>query len=402
MISKGIGISLSSQGLVEKIWFNKLGVDKIIEGETPFIRMIDSNSRQKAMTLFQKINSGHAEFGYQLDVPTKNEILSLEFGGFKLSGKMLLFGVEHSNETTTFMNYLQQINNEHVNTIRSLKKEQSLYQNKGQSVPKDEALLIDEISRLNNEMANVQRELTKKNTELERVNKLKNSFLGMAAHDLRNPLNVITSYADYILDEAADKLEPEHADFLNRIVRSSDYMLGLIENLLDYAKIEEGRLDLEKTSFDIVSLARHSVEANNVLASGKNIRIDLESSIDKLMVSFDYLKMEQVFNNLLSNAVKFSYPKSKVKFNIDQKEQLLYLTIRDSGKGIKAEDMEKLFVPFSKISHKGTAGEKGTGLGLTIVKRIVEAHSGTIEVDSEVEKGTRFTIKIPIEQNDAN
>lgn len=402
MITRGIGISLTRQGIIDRIWYDSFKVQPMVEKDTPFIRILDQGSRKKAMDLFHQVNSGHAVFGYQLDLLSENYSVNLDFGGFELNGKLLVFGMEKSKDLSDFMNYMQQINNEHVNTIRSLKKEQLLAEERGKEEKGDDEILIDEISRLNNEMANVQRELTKKNTELEHVNKLKNSFLGMAAHDLRNPLNVIISYADYILDEAADKLEPEHADFLNRIVRSSDYMLGLIENLLDYAKIEEGRLDLEKTSFDIVSLARHSVEANNVLASGKNIRIDLESSIDKLMVSFDYLKMEQVFNNLLSNAVKFSYPKAKVKFNIDQKEQWLYLTIKDSGKGIKAEDMEKLFVPFSKISHKGTAGEKGTGLGLTIVKRIVEAHSGTIEVDSEVEKGTRFTIKIPIEQNDAN
>ncbi len=402
MITRGIGISLTRQGIIDRIWYDSFEVQTLVEKETPFIRIVDPGSRQKAMDLFHQVNSGHAVFGYELDLLSENYSVNLDFGGFELNGKLLVFGMEKSKDSSDFMNYMQQINNEHINTIRVLKKEQSLAGESGKEKKGDDEILIEEISRLNNEMANVQRELTKKNTELEHVNRLKNSFLGMAAHDLRNPLNVIISYADYILDEAAEKLESEHADFLNRIVRSSDYMLGLIENLLDYAKIEEGRLDLEKTGFDIVSLARHSVEANNVLASGKNIRIDLESSFDKLMVSFDYLKMEQVFNNLLSNAVKFSYPKSKVKFNIEKKKQLLYLTIKDFGKGIKAEDIDKLFVPFSKISHKGTAGEKGTGLGLTIVKRIIEAHSGTIEVDSEMDKGTSFIIKIPIDQNDAS
>ncbi|HKK11152.1 MAG TPA: HAMP domain-containing sensor histidine kinase, partial [Bacteroidales bacterium] len=323
MVSKGIGMSLTRHGIVEKVWYNSFGADKLMEGETPFIRLIDSNSRQKAMTLLQKINSGQGDFGCQLDVLAKNEILTLDFGGFKLSGKMLLFGVEHSKETTTFMNYLQQINNEHVNTIRSLKKEQSLYQNEKQSEQKDDELLIDEISRLNNEMANVQRELTKNNMELERVNKLKNTFLGMAAHDLRNPLNVIISYADFIIDEAAESLEPDHLDFLKRIVRSSDYMLGLIENLLDYSKIEEGRLDLSQTEFDIVALAVHSVQANNVLATTKEVNISFSSNVDKLMVKFDYLKMEQVFNNLLSNAVKFSYPGAKVEFILEKHKQNL-------------------------------------------------------------------------------
>ncbi|MCF8232931.1 MAG: HAMP domain-containing histidine kinase, partial [Bacteroidales bacterium] len=182
----------------------------------------------------------------------------------------------------------------------------------------------------------------------------------------------------------------------NNIVTSSNYMLKLIENLLDYSKIESGDMKLEKEEFDIVQLARHTVEINRQIASRKQIEIHLRSEFDKKIIQADYFKMEQVFNNLLSNAIKFSYSDSSVEIQLHESDNHMLISFKDFGKGIESSNLEKLFVPFNQIDKKGTKGEKGSGLGLTIVKNIMEAHNGKIWAESEKGKGTVFKIEFPL------
>lgn len=254
--------------------------------------------------------------------------------------------------------------------------------------------LYDDLSRLNNELATAQRALAKSNAELDRLNIQKNELLGIAAHDLRNPLQVILTYSHFLLEEAAG-LAAEHREFVRTIRSSSQFMLHLVDDLLDVARIEAGTLDLDLAPVDLGALVERNVALNRVLAEPKGTHIELRREGEIPEMVLDAPKTEQVLNNLIGNAVKFSPPGSTVEVRLARREEGVALSVRDQGAGIRPEELETLFRPFQKGRNRSTAGEKSTGLGLAIVKRIVEGHRGEIRVDSAPGEGTVFHVLLP-------
>ena len=255
--------------------------------------------------------------------------------------------------------------------------------------------MYDELMRVNNDLANLQRELYRKNLELAAINEQKNQFLGMAAHDLRSPLGAIMAYSEFLEDEAGPKLSKEHREFISTIRDSSQFMLGLINDLLDVTQFESGKLKMALQPVDLLAVARHNIALNLVLASKKQIRIVLHPGPPLPVLMLDPGKIEQVLNNLLSNAIKFSHVNTEVSVDLSRDARHVVIMIADQGQGIPAEELPKLFKPFSRTRVQSTAGESSTGLGLSIVRRIVEGHGGTVGVTSQVGKGTSFSIRLP-------
>ncbi len=261
------------------------------------------------------------------------------------------------------------------------------------------------LSALNNELAAAQRELAKKNAELSRLNEQKNQFLGMAAHDLRNPLEVILTYSQFLLEEAAPALDRDQVLFVDTIRGSSEFMLRLVEDLLDLARIEAGELALDLAAVDLCALAERNVRLNRALAAKKGTTIDFVRAAGcppALPMRLDAPKVEQVLNNLLGNAVKFSPPGSAVEVRLAVERPAeargrLLLTVADQGPGVPVDELERLFRPFVSHRARGTAGEKCTGLGLAIVQRIVEGHGGTIGVENRDGGGAIFCVSLPLD-----
>ena len=174
-------------------------------------------------------------------------------------------------------------------------------------------------------------------------------------------------------------------------------MLSLVEDLLDVSKIESGNLNLKIKSIDIIPFIQEIIKLNNILAKKKNIQINLKSEISSLMVLIDFHKIRQVINNLLTNAVKFSHPNSEITLSVNLENEFVIISIKDSGTGILGTDLQEIFAPFNKAASRGTAGEKSTGLGLSICKKIVEGHNGNIRVESEINKGSTFSFSLPLQ-----
>jgi signal transduction histidine kinase len=258
--------------------------------------------------------------------------------------------------------------------------------------------MYDELSRLNNELANLQRELAKKNAELEHLSALKDQFLGMAAHDLRTPLSIILGYSSFLEEDLSGDLAEEQAEFLSVIRSSSRFMLHLVNSLLDVATIESGKLELELQPTDLAALVARTVSLNATLAEGKRIRLACECDERLPQMALDGPKMEQVLNNLLSNAIKFSYPDGTVVVRLVRQGDYAVLSVADHGRGIPEEQLDELFQWFARTRVKGTAGEKGTGLGLAIAQKIVEGHMGDIWVESTLGQGSRFYVSLPIQE----
>jgi len=250
---------------------------------------------------------------------------------------------------------------------------------------------------LNNELATAQRELARKNAELARLNEQKNQFLGIAAHDLRNPLDVILTYSMFVLNEARDSLDPEHLDFIERIRNSSQFMLDLVNDLLDVSRIEAGKLELDLSEVDLLALIKRNVALNQTLAERKQIRIKLVKDQHEIpRVRVDVSKIEQVLNNLIGNAVKFSPTGSQVEVAIESSEKEILVSIQDEGQGINTDELERLFRPFERGQAQPIQGQKGAGLGLAISKRIIEGHGGKVWAENLLEKGAKFVFSLPV------
>jgi signal transduction histidine kinase len=173
-------------------------------------------------------------------------------------------------------------------------------------------------------------------------------------------------------------------------------MVKLVNDLLDVAQIESGKLQLDLQPLDVLKLVEHTVALNRVLAEKKPIHIALEHDGEFPPMRLDAAKIEQVLNNLISNAVKFSPSGELVRLKLVGTREGLMLTVQDHGAGIPANELEKLFKPFSRTSVVSTAGERTTGLGLVIVRRIVEGHLGKIWVESQVGVGSTFFVSLPV------
>ncbi|MBS2035945.1 response regulator [bacterium] len=251
--------------------------------------------------------------------------------------------------------------------------------------------------RLQLALRNLQDELRRRNHELAKSNQTKNELLGMAAHDLRNPLSVITGYAAILERGLAGQLPEKSKTLINNIHSTGKEMQVLLEDLLSVSQIEAGHLHLNLAPADPRALFESCVQLQNFQATAKEITLHSEIT-DPIPASLplDSSKMKQAFTNLLSNAIKFSQPHTVISARLLARDGMLAWEVEDQGPGIPANELNKLFQPFQRTSVKSTGGERSTGLGLAITKRILEGHQGQITVDSEVGRGTIFALKVPL------
>jgi hypothetical protein len=231
------------------------------------------------------------------------------------------------------------------------------------------------------------------NEELRQLNELKNHFVGMAAHDLRGPLGQIRLAAGLSLLEEGSSREEERG-YLQMIHRLSEHMISLVSNILDITLIESGRLDLNKSEFDFAKFIREAVDDHRRIAARKKITIEV-SEIPAESILADTTRVRQVLDNLISNAVKFSPPNSRVEVGGEVTAQCCRIFVRDEGPGLSAEDQANLFKDFRRLSARPSGGEKSTGLGLAIAKRIVTAHGGEIGAETTPGKGSMFWFTLP-------
>lgn len=230
----------------------------------------------------------------------------------------------------------------------------------------------------------------------ERANEAKSQFLASMSHELRTPLNAIIGYAQLL--ELA-KLEPKPLKQVNTILTSSKHLLFLINDILDFAKLESGKIQFNFESLAVKDLAFEAVQLIQTQAKQQGIEIVTQPMSANLMVRVDRLRFKQVLVNLLSNAIKYNQPQGKVFVSCQQieknKQSFWQLRIRDTGVGISPENLTKLFEPFNRLGHEGSTVQ-GTGIGLSITKDLVKKMHGWIEVESEQGKGTTFSVCLPI------
>ncbi len=239
-------------------------------------------------------------------------------------------------------------------------------------------------------------ELRQSAANLKKLNDAKDRFLSIISHDLRAPFSSILGFTDLLLeDDALTDIEKEQ--YITYIQDSSKSMLALVNSMLDWTRLQTGRIKFEPEKLNAREIIENSISTVSGTALKKGVEI--ENLVEQSLHIFgDKNLILQAFNNLLSNAVKFTKlgDRIMISVNTSQTSRFINFSVKDTGTGIKSSNLEKLFSIETKFTSEGTAGEKGSGLGLSLVKEIIEKHGGKIEVLSEFEKGTEFIFTLPI------
>lgn len=259
-----------------------------------------------------------------------------------------------------------------------------------------EARTLNQLTAMNNELTDLQRELVARNAELDGINEWKDHVLGMVAHDLRGPLTAIRGFAELLSHVLAKDISEQQMDMVQQIVRSSDRLGGMIDDLLDAGALRAGqmRVDLQDDA-DVVAAVRYAVDELRPMAGDKNVHIQMRADEEPVWWAVDPPKLGQMVTNLVSNAIKYSPMDTTVLVECVVDEVDLVLRVTDQGPGMGEADLALLFKPYGVTSVRATGGEKSLGLGLMIVKAIAAGHGGTVGVISEVGVGSTFEVRLP-------
>ena len=246
-------------------------------------------------------------------------------------------------------------------------------------------------------LARVQTHLELKHArqQLRAMNDEKNEFMGIAAHDLRSPLNAVQGYIE-MMQEEPEMERTEQVDLLSRIHSATKRMADMVQNLLDANRIERGEMKLNMASSDLCPIVGKVVDAQRSRAKFKNQSLHLEIEKTPIMARIDPDIMVQVVENIVSNAIKYSPPEKNIFVALKTETEAIRIEVQDEGPGLSEDDLKKLFGKFARLSAKPTGGEHSTGLGLSIVKKMVEAMSGKVWCESEIGQGAKFIVQLPV------
>lgn len=250
------------------------------------------------------------------------------------------------------------------------------------------------LNKLNSEITSNKLILEKNNEELEKLNATKDKFFSIIAHDLKNPFNSILGLSEILKEDVREFSIDEIEEYAGLINDSSRNTLKLLENLLDWARIQRGRIEFRPSKFDLNEITETVFSLIGETANQKKVTL-VNSIPGSTIVEADENMVNTILRNLISNAVKFSWENGVVEAACSEIENKIHISISDTGVGMNEETVKKLFELNSGISTKGTNNEKGTGLGLILCKDFIEMHGQKLSVESEVDKGSIFHFTLP-------
>ncbi len=262
---------------------------------------------------------------------------------------------------------------------------------------------VADLARSNRDLDKSSQEIKEANHRLRELDQIKSRFISAASHELRTPLTSIKGYVEAILEDEVGPLNEKQKEFLTYVKSSTDRLHRLLNELLDISKIESGQIKMNKELIRVRELLREEVMSFQPQAQQKNIQLVAAVDMQLREIYCDGDKIREVMDNLLSNAVKYTPSGGKIRVEAKNFEDGVQIEVHDTGIGISKEDLPRIFEPFQYIEKEGVeSGEESTGLGLTLVRRIVEAHDGRIRVKSEDGKGSIFTVILPMGKRSEN
>jgi signal transduction histidine kinase len=253
----------------------------------------------------------------------------------------------------------------------------------------------DRATQRENERIN--RALTQAREQAERISRFKSQFLANMSHELRTPLNAIIGYSELLQSDETTQLSPRHREWLAAVLAGGRHLLRLINDVLDMASVEAGRILLNVEPVAVATLVGFALDLVHPMAAKKGLSVTAEIAPELPAVPADPVRLRQVLYNLLSNAIKFTPAGGAVRVTARLEDDRMVVAVIDTGVGIQAHDLPRLFQEFERIESPPDAPRaEGTGLGLALTKRLVELHGGTVAVTSEPGKGSTFTIRLPL------
>ncbi|MBF0431160.1 MAG: hybrid sensor histidine kinase/response regulator [Fibrobacteria bacterium] len=246
------------------------------------------------------------------------------------------------------------------------------------------------------ERVNGQVRMGKLQKELQKINAVKDRFLRMASHDIRNSISCIKLLTGSVIDGLEGPVSEDQMDVMNRIQHQTNTMLNLLNDILDVSVITSGELKIKPKPHSIADVLKEAFEGFVPAAKAKSITLNWAVPDNISPVTFDYNRIMEVTANLLSNAVKYCKPGEQVELGAKAMEEEVQVWVKDNGQGIKEEELPSLFNSFERLSSKPTGHEKSTGLGLSIAKQIMDLHKGKIWAHSEYGEGATFIFSLSI------
>lgn len=252
----------------------------------------------------------------------------------------------------------------------------------------DNAMLYDELKITNQKLKNT-------NQKLIELDQMKDEFVSIASHELRTPMTAINSYVWMAMNKGGE-LPTKARDYLDKVAISTQRMISLVEDMLSVSRIESGRIKIEPTAFSICSLIKDVNEELIIKAKERNQQLEFDCNNEDILVVGDMNKVREVITNLIANAIKFTETGGRVWSEIKEIDELIEVSVFDTGKGIAQNDLPRLFTKFGRIENElsTVAQTQGTGLGLYICKKYIEAMGGQIGAESELGKGSRFWFRL--------
>jgi signal transduction histidine kinase/CHASE3 domain sensor protein len=259
-----------------------------------------------------------------------------------------------------------------------------------------------EAARLHTELLRANRDITRSNEELQRASRHKSDFLASMSHELRTPLNSILGFSELLLDSDEQAIDPaRRRSFLQHVNNSGKYLLNLINGLLDLSKVEAGRMELRETVFDLPMSISSALSTMSPLAEKGGIELSWICPAP-LLIRADAEKLGQMLLNLLSNAIKFTPAGGRVSVEVREEPDRIVICVADTGIGIAPENHERIFEEFQQLETADSPQQKGTGLGLTLTRRLAELHGGEVWVESAPGEGSRFSVALPASRLEAH
>jgi signal transduction histidine kinase len=260
--------------------------------------------------------------------------------------------------------------------------------------------LEQRVAERTGELAITLRELEAKSRELEVASRHKSEFLANMSHELRTPLTSVIGFSEVLLQRMFGDLNAKQEDYVQDILDSGRHLLSLINDILDLAKVEAGAVELELSKFWLPEAIEHSVQMLRETATRRGIMVQLDVAEDIGIVEADPRRVRQILFNLLSNALKFTSAGGTVHVMARRDAEIVEIAVRDTGIGIAPEDQARIFESFQQAGTAAEGAQEGTGLGLALVKRLVELHGGRIWVESALGTGSTFTFTLPARQTE--